>query len=369
VSNPTQRPPLPWTELVRRPERLLPDAGPGLLRTIAGQLMMDDEWMDLDDHALTWWGAAVPLRLTASEPRLAMGDPTIKLTAETRIVGNVGADGATVRGMLTALNPGASVAALWFDPDAGEIVSTVTHYHHEGDGGIVEGQVFAQLALLAYTEATSKAPHLAEMFDATALEVPHPDSGARQDLDEMLTFTDQAVVPQGMVENRWSQAGTELAIELLRQAGFFANGDETGITCEFPFTSSTPVAVQMLEGRRGGMTALYTARLDQPHPGYGRGWFQLLRLPMRWTEDEAVLLADGLNRAEAIELTGFPSWGAWCVDPGDRRSLAHVAFFPSLTARPGLAASLTFSDFLRSQWAQERLVDPDWVAGVRAGEG
>jgi hypothetical protein len=155
---------------------------------------------------------------------------------------------------------------------------------------------------------------------------------------------------------------------LLQRSGFFANGDETGVTTEFPFTSAKPVAVQMLEGDAGGMTALYTARLDQPHPGYGQGWFQLLRLPMRSTEDEAVMLADGLNRAEALELTGFPSLGAWCVDPGDTRSVAHVAFFPSLTAAPGWAPSLAFYEFMRSQWAQERLVDPDWVARVRAGD-
>jgi len=64
---------------------------------------------------------------------------------------------------------------------------------------------------------------------------------------------------------------------------------------------------------------------------------------------------------------GFPSWGAWTVRGGDDPAVTHARFMPNAYARPDLATTAMHYDYLRSQWAQEKLVPADIVEAVRAG--
>jgi len=237
----------------------------------------------------------------------------------------------------------------------------VTQYAHEGNDSVTA--LFSPFSLLAYTEALT----LLSAELATALE--GDASAARDDEDDLMNVSEQVVIPAGLQPQRWDGEELVSMSEQWGSAGLMANGDETGLTVEFPYSSSmsTILRVSMDLGMSGGTgsTSLYNQHLDNPHPRYGNGLFALLRMPDVFDEEDGLAQANELNAAELLETTGFPSWGSWCTLEG---SLAHVAFFPNLIARPGLLTTVNFYALSRSQWVQEKLLPLDLVREVRAGE-
>jgi hypothetical protein len=192
------------------------------------------------------------------------------------------------------------------------------------------------------------------MCGAEVASVPHPDSGARDDVDEILGFTDANVIPAGHRENPFAGYDfEEIASSVLRLG--IATGGPGGLTAEFPIGTSDEV--ERDPGPWGvGPTSLYQQMPDVPHPTYGGGLFSLLSVPLvGMSEDQVLVLANDLNRAEATELTGFPAWGAWVPHASSPGRLAHVAFIPGLLADPGVPATLAFHAFHRSHWVAEQI--------------
>jgi len=359
---------LPWHELNDEPASRPTDHGEEVLDLLQEQLQIDDEWVDRSNRTLTWWGANNPLIIHVSEPRIAQGDPVVKVTADHLVSERVGLsfDAACKRAF--AMNPVTNGMALWVDPGSLALHNTATFYAHPGNQSILDNKVVATVFLLGYGASVIQTPDLLEAFDALPRVVPHPLSGLRTDMDELI-FYPLTLSSHPKVQNMWNTIGVLDALEMFLQQGLFSNGDETGLTTEFPFASDVPASMQAGLGfGAGGMTSLYRQTLDDPHPFMGAGLSSRLRLPPHFERDTIAVLANGLNWAEANEMTGFPSWGAWTslLSP-EAGELDHVFHSPGAMARWGLASVIGFSSGLRSMWAQERLLDEELVASVRRG--
>lgn len=358
--------PRPWAEMAEPPSPPPPDAGDAILDQLQEQLMMDEHWIDRGDRRLTWWGGPLPIVISVAEPRLSFGDPTIKVTATCTILESTRIDFEDACALLSGLNTVNAGTSLWVDPADGSLHGTVTHYAHDGNQAVLDNRIFALLILMNYGNSLGKAEHLEEMLDGTQPTIAHPESGLRTDYDELTSYP-EFVAMEGNKANRWKDAGLDMAADWFRTQGFLTNDGATGLTTELPYSSAVPAAEQAALGlTRDGLTALYQQILDEPHPFAGQGLLSLLRLPDRPDEIEVPTLANGLNWAEANQLTGFPAWGAWTATP-DGDGLAHALFCPSVMARPGLSMTIGFYSALRVLWAQERLLSSDLVDQVRRG--
>lgn len=358
----------PWADLAASPGQI-EDDGPRRLQGLRASLMMDPEWTAEEPRTTWWWGGPAPLTITAGDPRECFGDPTVKITASVTVVDQVQVDEDQALAFLSARNMMASTGSLTLLHDEGRVVASCTHYAHPGDAGMA--QLFPGYVLMMYTEALALIGQgaLAEVLRGRPGVFPHPVSGVREDYDELVGTTDEIVVPRGSEPNAYSGDEFNETVNTLVARNLFATGDDHGLTVELPWSSGVPAAVASMVGKASqGRTAMMQV-LRQQHPGYGTGLLCLLFLPELLSTKEARVRANALNRAELVELTGFPSLGAWTArdaDGGESR-VVHATFLPNAYARPGMVQAVASFGYMRSQWAQERLLPADVVERVRSG--
>lgn len=362
----------PWTELNTLPTAPLADHGGEYLDTLAQQLMIDREWTVRSERRIDWWGGPIPMRITATEPRSCMGDPTIKVTAAVRMVTEIGEPLGSGLPVITGANALTVGFGLWANPGDGDVWASTSFYLHPGNRSFLDAGTIAAHILMTYGAAIAKAPHLAEVLGGKVANDPHPASGVREDWDELTDISSTLVEPAGRMASRWDGSEFVTVERFFTNQSLMSTRGSDGVTTEFPFTSFRSALEEIATGIvDDGSTSLYEMSA-QAHPALGNGLFCLLRLPMSMPTDEAALLCNGLNWAEANELTGFASWGAWTTTPSttmpDHFDIAHVLFHPNMLFRPGAAQTIGFYAFLRGAWAQDRLVDPNWLRVVRGGE-
>lgn len=357
----------PWVDYQAEVQGL-DDPGEGILDTLSAQLMFDPEWTSRSSRSLDWWGAPLPLRITVGPPRRLFGDPAVKVTASVQVTGAVNHPLEQTYKILAATNAYSTGWMYWIDPGSLSIHTAVTHYAHEGNSSVIQGRTFALLMLLTYGAAVGKAPHFQEALRAHMEAPEHPRSGTRVDFDELASYSDFVAASRGQ-PNPWVESDFQSDADWLNSHGAFSFAGSSGLSAEFPFTGSNPAAFQSV-GTAPAQTSLLTMNTDAENPQFGAGLFTVLKLPLALPADEAFVLANGLNWAEANEGTGFPSWGAWTIEPGteDDPTLCHVMFSPDQMFKPGMSGLIAFQNGLRNSWAQERLLDEAWVAQVRAGE-
>lgn len=309
------------------------DDGPALLDKLAADLQMDAEWMMRDERILTWWGAPVPLRFRVDEPVLVDGDPTIKLTVWARIVTGVSAPDDDVLALLGYVNRHATVAAFVWNSDAREVVAGFAQYPHRGIESLTN--LASAFALLLYTETLGRVHAFAEQLRGSIPAESHPVNGERTDVDELLSFNDDIVLPAGQEPSKVAPVA-----EWLTSLGLVSNGGPTGL------------AAEAMVGDEGA-TALIQL-LPVEHPTFGNGQLELLRLPFS-VGDGADAVANDLNGQEVFNGNGIPAWGAWIAEED---SLIHNSFIPNALLRPGIANNVALYQVNRARWAND-LCGPD----------
>jgi hypothetical protein len=344
----------------------------------AEQLTVEENWVVYDDRGFDWLGSSFPFHLEVSQPRLAFDQPIVKVTVMCKMVERVSVDEGAVLSYLRVLNMGAITSAFVYDPDDAALSLSSGCYFRESEDALVS--LYALSALLQYSEAIAKGASAAEMLGGTIPFLRHPISGVRVDCNQLVwRYMDEIALPAGREPNRFESQEWYSAVEAVREtmvamgassaeAAIRVNACDTGLAIEFPFTSAAP-ALEQAGGYSAdhGMTALFEIDVAE-HPSMGQGVLALLQLPELW--ENAAHLANGLNRAEALELTGFPQWGGWCdYDVPERtdRSLTHALFVPNVMWRPGLIEALITWASLRNRWAQERVVDAARLDRLRRG--
>lgn len=331
-----------WEDLAAPPPPGLPAIGPAILDGLAGALQMDDHWTVRGELSLTWWGAAVPVQFLVSPPRVCHGDATVKLSAMTAVIHEVTADEADVLTVLSRENELSTTHALVWIASQRRIVSTLTHYAYAGNEA--DTTLFTGLALVAYTDAVAAGPRLAEELGGRLAVQGHPVNGNRTDTDELLTFSETTVIPRGQAAYEWPAAELEQLPEVLAGVAVAATGGSGQLTAEFAMTELSD------RSAASGDTALFELYRDLAHPVYGPGLLGVLRLPTRPAARSVLWTANELNVSEMQAATGFPAWGAWCVDH-DETTVTHTVFLPAFFARPGPITALAGFAASRARWA------------------
>lgn len=357
----------PWETLLEEPDHDLVDIGPFVLRWLRSTMMIDEEWSVPEDRGLVWWPFNLAQRISVSPPRMAFGDPMVRLETTSDFVADVKADEALVLRCVDVLNTSTSLCAYVWDPERRRITVTTTAYLHadtlpsrdDADPDSLGGNMstlplVATAALLGTIEAHEKAAGVAELVDGAPDVSEHPASGARSDPDELLSLAEARIRPAGNGPSRFVPFIGEPAMHpwwCMMTVG------PSSFTGELPFNGTEPATFLRARCPDLGQpaTTLVQYFTRQPHPGYGSGLLMVSSLPPASDPEQVLRLAAELNRAEATEPTGFPLLGAWCSFLQNPRHVAFTTFVPSFLARPGLVGTINFYGFLRNEWARARL--------------
>lgn len=343
----------PWETLRQEPTRPLPDLGPEILDDLFERLMIDEEWSVRSERSFTWWPYQLAQHVWVTPPREAFGDPTVTVRVRSDCIRDPAVDDSVVEQMVAFLNMHASLCAYVWDPEARTVTVETSGYFYEGNLPLMP--FFSAAALFSAVEAHAKASFLATALSGQPATTAHPTSGPRPKPDDLMHFVEGTVVPRG--EQASAFIGRELEMASNVPAGWVLTTPSTrSFTGELPFFGDLPAVFQIALGMDPSIqTSLVQALTEPVHPDYGSGLLIVLHLPIVQPAEEIRRLAHGLNRAESLELTGFPLFGAWCPEPGDDEALAFATFVPSALAMPGLISTLLFYTSLRNAWARDRL--------------
>jgi hypothetical protein len=136
----------------------------------------------------------------------------------------------------------------------------------------------------------------------------------------------------------------------LARMQFYGSADASGMTCEVPYTGSTPAAILAERGERRMETSLVQIVTGEPHIRYGNGATITMKLPASLSPEHVANWANWLNTADSQGASQAPLLGAWCPDPDSDRTLAFRTFLPNVLATPGqmenhIAYAATRSEF------------------------
>lgn len=122
------------------------------------------------------------------------------------------------------------------------------------------------------------------------------------------------------------------------------NGDESGMTAEFPFESQTQ---------------LLTVK-EKYHQRFGKGLEILLRLPLEAEPEQLSKLAFELNENELEEISPSYFLGSWFVDESVGPTLAFLHFIPFAYFQPNILTNYVTQFRIRAEWIDQVLNEADW---------
>lgn len=122
------------------------------------------------------------------------------------------------------------------------------------------------------------------------------------------------------------------------------NGDESGMTAEFPFESQTQ---------------LLTVK-EKYHQRFGKGLEILLRLPFEAEPEQLSKLAFELNENELEEISPSYFLGSWFFDESVGPTLAFLHFIPFAYLQPNILTNYVNQFRTRAEWVDQVLNEADW---------
>ncbi len=334
------------------------DVGLRAINELREALQIDDAWMTPFDRGFSWWSyrLAQHVSVDAVQSDGRMDFATVRITTD--VVREVTRPDAAVEWVSLA-NTQQTLNALIWDANARVIRECCTAVVTEENLGWL-GKVILAAAAMQNTAAHSRAPSLAETVGGVPAESAHPATGRRDDPDEILLVPEQVIASAGQQPSAFHGDLIE-ALEpfVQQQMGLMGFADESGFSCEIPYTSSiSALEASALGGAVTPGTALVRIDADIAHPQYGSGALLTMHLPGAMPRRQTAEWASWLNQLEAATTTDTSLLGAWCPDPaGDdaATALAFVAFIPSLLARGGLLQNLVIYQTGRARLAASYL--------------
>ena len=337
----------PWTTLAR-PQAGLSDMCGAILDQLEKALLMDAEWRVREARTLTWWSWHLRQVFTVSQPALAFGDPMLAIHYYTDVVSDV-ADPDKALGAVEILAPDVTMNAYVYEPETRVIRLCGSAYIHEGN--LSWQRILAMAALLQNIDAHAKAPQIAQMVGGKPAVSPHPTSGLREKMDDLLNIVPNRVIPDGKRPSPYGGSSLAMMLKEMSQPPWLLGPE--GPTGELPFTGSVPTILRGAAASSGS-TSKFQVASDGAHPYLGSGALVLLKLGFSDEPKKVLELSLKLNLAEAHEPTGFPLIGSWTID-AQSKSLTHVTFLPTTIFDPGLLRTVAFYSSLRNEWARQRL--------------
>lgn len=319
------------------------DRGLESVRDLHTKLQIEPEWCIWDERGFTWWGKDLAQHIWADpEAKDPNGETFHRLHACTDVFDGFDDSDRQVA-LLNALNQSATLSAFVPDKSSGRVQLRASMLLYTDNADYVR-LVFSTAAALQVAEAFITAswfPGEVDMGLAPAAS-HHPKSGERHLPDEMLSFIEIGIKPEGEGSSRYQgQALEKLGKDLLRPPCLFATGSPDGITAEFPHPQHS-----------------YMLRLlaSERHPRLGSGLLATLNLPEGGDDIATACAALSLNAREQSSPTHC--LGSWCATSS---GLAFSAFFPNAMANDGIPMSAAFNMIHRAKWHCENLHDFDWA--------
>jgi hypothetical protein len=327
------------------------DVGLRLVDSLYEQLQIDDEWAVRRERGFTWWSYRLAQHVEVSPPVWSGDRHVCAVRIWTEIVRDV--DTATgPAAVLGRLNAYALLSALvWDEADASITEWSTAVVHDENVDWL--SKVLATAAVWQNSSAHSRAHPLATLSGGMPAVSEHPSSGERPEMDGMLGVPDEVVKPQGALPSRFVGAKIAGVADFLREMNFAGTADDTGLTCEVPFTGDTPSIA--LEPGQSRQTALVQLFAEVSHPDAGSGVLCLMRLPYEADPQTVAAQANWLNAQEAQANTGTQLLGAWCLHPQSETTLAFCCFVPNLLSEVMAVENLVAYLAGHSRFAAENL--------------
>lgn len=305
------------------------DIGLRLLDSLYEQLMVDEEWAVRRERGFTWWSYRLAQHIEVGPPEWSIDRDVCSVRIWTEVVRDVNASpGPAI--LLGAINAYATLNALVWDSEEATINEYCTAKVHEEIFPWLS-KVLATAAVLQNTAAHTRAHDLAEMLGGQPAATNHPLSGERPEMDDLLNLPEQVIVREGAAPSQFggkSWAGVDKYLKEMRYTGLV---DETELTCEVPFTGTTPsIAISEARDLQTSLVQLFT---EVPHPEMGNGLLGFMQLPVTSDADS---VAEQANQLNLLEATGVPLTnllGAWCPKPNAPTTIAFCQFVPNLLAR------------------------------------
>jgi hypothetical protein len=257
--------------------------------------------------------------------------------ATTAVVTNIQADDREVALEVLMLNRVATGSAWIFDPDSRSLSVGYAMTVHDETAGFREKQL-ANYAILQLIDAETKADDLAQRLKGEVATAEHPESGKREQPDEMLGLSTLIAERSGSRSMFAELEEMQLVYEFAKAtngAAFSAGPTPEGVCVEVPFGPDD--------------TALIEVLTTSPHPALGNGLLVLSRVRGAMELVNALAMADQLNAMAFAPQAVVPLLGAWSAwDVGDKRwSIAFSTFVPNLMATRGVARDAAASAVFR----------------------
>jgi len=185
---------------------------------------------------------------------------------------------------------------------------------------------------------------LADMLGATFATSGHPKNGKRPTPDELAAGGLHAMIAaEGAKPCAWTKQFREAEAYIHGPPSLLSNGDETGLTAEFPWDD---------------FSSLCRFKSDERHPRYGHGLFmkQSFPVPVK-SEVDGIKLALELNAQELDQIPYGYGLGSYCFE---NRSLHFVAFYPNFISKFASLENLYFASATRARAVSTRLAGDDW---------
>lgn len=330
------------------------DDAPQLAVDLRGALLVDDQWYVDHGRDWTWWPTNLPIDICYGAPLEVLGDSSVRTAAVSPLVVEVDGPEQEVLEDLAARNSLASLYSLVWHPQERLIAAHVAYTAHRGNASMLS--IFSAAVVLLACDAADLAEDLSRVHAGRPAHRAHPTSGWRSEPDDLVNYTEDAVLPAGREPSRFSPSDRELdPSELL---GSVAPSESDGVLqTELAFDHDVAVALSKSLGMPLG-TSLLQVFIEGDHPVLGAGALLQLRLPHSGDQSPA-LFANNLNSAESTLPTGFSSFGAWSSD------LSHSCFIPNAFYRPGLVGTLAHAAAWRNIWTAENMpnggsISSDW---------
>ncbi|MCJ7542196.1 MAG: hypothetical protein MUO88_21305, partial [Desulfobacterales bacterium] len=201
-------------------------------------------------------------------------------------------------------------------------------------------------AIMQVIEAEEKGDVLAMVLELQPDKSKHPDSGVRNDMDEMLNVVDQAIIPAGREPfHNIGEFEFRRTADMLNSPNLISTGSETGLSAYMPF---------------GDNSALLWVDIKHEHPDLGKGLLIRLFLP-----PEKILPVNDIDGPfimdlNSMEQNSFPSGhflGSWCIGPvGENiQTAVYVTFIPAIVCNSGILFNMCLSVLCHGRLAEQFL--------------
>jgi hypothetical protein len=322
-----------------------PDLGQTVVRRIHDALEVPADWSLQAHRNFTWWAHRLAQHVWAEPPRTSNDIEVVRIHASTDLLRKV-PDGERTMDRLSALNRFATLSALVWERESGEIVLHAAAYAHARNVSWLLPLLNAAV-VLQVAEAHAQVEDLAAHFEAEPAETAHPSSGRRRDPDDILDVLGRVYGRVGSDRSPFTEADFEATIQMDPRPWSKAEQDGLGFTAELTLPGSGPDEVET--------HAVVHASADTQHPRLGTGLALRLTLspaPGKTAAEQAA----ALNLAEFREWTNSHLFGAWCKSGED--ALSFVQFLPAAVYEAGLLSRLAWNLAVRGQWAASYLQHP-----------